>query len=218
MPSRTHEVGNCSKHPRLQWVRQGGLEGLRAGRAGRTQAERPGRGGRGPKSPLGAAGRGVRGRAPGARAPLPPRAVPGGPPPPAAARCVTRALRVEYGLSLARPQLDAGEREQGLGSAGGKGVGRRRRGGRGRGGWSHLVTERARSSGREKPGTESARRKTPAERPGLRSACPALWFERRSEEDTSRPLGPGPPPPRGNPRNPRRPGHRRPGHLLPRPS
>lgn len=46
-------------------MRQGGLEGLRAGRAGRTQAERPGRGGGGPKSPPGAAGRGVRGRAPG---------------------------------------------------------------------------------------------------------------------------------------------------------
>lgn len=157
---------------------------------------------------------------PGVRAPLPPRAAPGGPPPPAAARCVTRALRAEYGLSLARPQPDAGEREQGLGSAGGKGVGwRRKGGGRGRGGWSHLVTERARSSGQEKPGTESARREDPRRAARPRGACPALWFEQRSGEDTSRPLGPGPPlPPRGNPRNPRRPGHRRPGHLLPRPS
>lgn len=64
----------------------------------------------------------------GARAPPPLRAAPGRPPQPAAAaRCVTRAFRAEYRLSLARPQPDAGEREQGLGSAGGKGIGRRRR-------------------------------------------------------------------------------------------
>ena len=62
----------------------------------------------------------MRGRAPGARAPPPPCAAPGCSPRPAAARCVTRAFRAEYGPSLARPQPDAGESEQGLGSAGGK--------------------------------------------------------------------------------------------------
>ena len=33
---------------------------------------------------------------------------------------MTRAFRAEYGPSLARPQPDAGESKQGLGSAGGK--------------------------------------------------------------------------------------------------
>lgn len=135
---------------------------------------------------------------PGARAPLPPRAVPGGPPRPAAARCWTRALRAEYGLSLARPQPDAGEREQGLGSAGGKGVGRRRRGGgRGRGGWSHLVTERARSSGREKPGTESARGEDPrrAARPPERLPRPLVPTEERRGHEP--PAGAGTPSPPG---------------------
>lgn len=42
---------------------------------------------------------------------------------PAVARCVTRAFPAEYCLSLAQPQPDAGEREQGLVSTGRKGIG-----------------------------------------------------------------------------------------------
>lgn len=44
-------------------------------------------------------------------------------PGPAVARCVTRAFPAEYCLSLAQPQPDAGEREQGLVSTGRKGIG-----------------------------------------------------------------------------------------------
>lgn len=104
----------------------------RRGQSGaRSQAARKVRGpdGAEKESGLPAAGRGERGRASGVRARPPPRTAPSRLPPPAAARCVTRAFLAKYGLSLAQPQPDAGEREQGLGSAGGKGIGQRRRGG-----------------------------------------------------------------------------------------
>lgn len=65
-------------------------------------------------------------------------------PSPAAARSVTRAFPAEYGLSLAQPQPDAGEREQGLVSPSGKELARKIKV---EDGWDHPVTEHAQSGG-----------------------------------------------------------------------
>lgn len=166
------------------WRARAGSGDLRQGRAGRPVAGLPGRlPGREAWVPFSAeeeasADSGCRPRSAGTRAgglrPVTSARCPW-PPSPAAARRLTRAFRAEYGLSLAQPQPDAGEREQGLGSAGGKGIGQGRRGG---GRWiGSSITERAQSGG-AKPGTESAQGEDTATRPwprppGLPTSCPA---------------------------------------------
>lgn len=134
-------------------------------------------------------------------APLPPRAVPGGPPPPAAARCWTsRAagrVRAVPGPASARR---GGERAR---------AGKRRR----EGSWPEEKRRRPRTRRMEsssygarliiRPGEARDRRargEDPRRAARPPSACPALWFQRRSGEDTSQPAGAGTlPPPPGKP-------------------
>lgn len=71
-------------------------------------------------------------------------------PGPAVARCVTRAFPAEYCLSLAQPQPDAGEREQGLVSTGRKGIGQEKEKKKKKtveDVWNHPATEHGRSGG-----------------------------------------------------------------------
>lgn len=196
-------------------ARQSCLWGLgqdRAGDVGRATPDPPLPKGAGPRlgrgggqSPLRVACHDVRRRAPGARAPPPPCTAPGLLPrqPPSSAGLALSGLST----GCPRPSLSQtrGRKSKGWGSAGGRGLGRRRGGGQ-----SYLATERSRSGG-EKLGAESARGADSPVWPRPLEGRPALPYPLVRMEGRK---GPEPLAVAGTPGYPRKaasPGRRRPG-------
>lgn len=136
-----------------------------------------------------------------ARAPPAPRTVPGRLTRPAAARCVIRAFRAEDRLSLARPQPDAGEREQGPGSAARKDLAREEE-------EDGIWLRSALGPAKRSPGPRAREGTTEPRSPGLRGRLPrpSLILAPNREAGRTRAAGRGQNPPRTLGTNPGRSG------------